>query len=104
MKRVGLLLCMVGLLSACIQDVNLKEGIASFQIQDYRQAFVRLRPAAEHGSPEAQYAIGYMYYYGQGVIENRQKAWYWITAAAKNGNLDAQRAMKILEKNHGVLD
>lgn len=94
----------ISLLVACTNNLNLEEGIKSFQIQDYRQAFIRLRPAAEKGAPEAQYAVGYMYYYGQGVIENRQKAWYWITAAAKNGNVDAQKAMEILGKNHGVLD
>lgn len=89
----------LGFLVACSNNLNLQQGIKSFQIQDYRQAFIHLRPAAEKGSPEAQYAVGYMYYYGQGVIEDRQKAWYWITQAANNGNQDAQRAMKILRKN-----
>lgn len=97
-----LLICIiVGLLSACTHNMNLQEGIKSFQIQDYRQAFIRLRPAAEKGAPEAQYAVGYMYYYGQGVIEDRRKAWYWITTAAHNGNEDAKNAMKILQKSAG---
>lgn len=92
---------MLGLLLACTNNLNLQQGIKSFRIQDYRQAFIHLRPAAEKGSPEAQYAVGYMYYYGQGVIEDRQKAWFWITKAAQNGNQDAQRAMKILGKEGG---
>ena len=95
-----MVLCLV----ACTNHLNLHQGIKSFRIQDYRQAFIHLRPAAEQGSPEAQYAVGYMYYYGQGVIENRQKAWYWITKAAQNGNQDAQRAVKILKKEGGTLD
>lgn len=96
------LICIIiGLLSACTSHFNLEEGIKSFRIQDYRQAFIRLRPAAEKGAPEAQYAVGYMYYYGQGVIENREKAWYWITKAARNGNEDAKNAMNILQKNAG---
>ncbi|MGV3740596.1 MAG: tetratricopeptide repeat protein [Gammaproteobacteria bacterium] len=95
---------MLGLLVSCSSSLNLQQGIRSFQTQDYRQAFIHLRPAAEKGSPEAQYAVGYMYYYGQGVIENRQKAWYWITKAAQNGNQDAQRAMRILHKNGGNLE
>ena len=102
--RTVVILIMMSALVACSTQYNLDEGIKSFQHQDYRQAFIRLRPAAENGAAEAQYAVGYMYYYGQGVIENRQKAWYWIRAAAKNGNVDAQKASKILEKNHGVLD
>lgn len=96
----ALIVIMIGLLSAC-NNLSLQEGIKSFQIQDYRQAFIRLRPAAEKGSPEAQYAVGYMYYYGQGVIENRQKAWYWITKSARNGNQDAQQAMRIMQKTAG---
>lgn len=76
--------------------VNLREGIHSFQVQDYRQAFVRLKPEADKGQPDAEYAIGYMYYYGQGVVEDRKKAWYWITCAAKAGQVDAQQAVKIL--------
>ena len=102
--RSVLICIVVSLLVACTTKLNLEEGIKSFQIQDYRQAFIRLRPAAENGAPEAQYAVGYMYYYGQGVIENRQKAWYWITAAARNGNVVAQNAIKILGKDHGVLE
>ena len=39
-----------------------------------------------------------MYYYGQGVVENRRQAWYWITMAAKAGQSDAQAAVKILGK------
>ncbi len=84
-------------LSGCIHyGSNLQEGIKSFQVQDFRQAFIRLKPEAEKGNPDAQYAVGYMYYYGQGVIEDRKKAWYWITRAAKAGQADAQAATKLL--------
>ena len=93
------ILILVILLSSCyMQGMNLREGIHSFQVQDYRQAFIRLKPEAEKGQPDAQYAIGYMYYYGQGVVENRRQAWYWITMAAKAGQSDAQAAVKILGK------
>lgn len=92
-------LMLVCFLSGCITNgLNLREGIRSFQVQDYRQAFIRLKPEAEKGQADAQYAIGYMYYYGQGVVEDRKKAWYWITCAAKAGQVDAQQAVKILGK------
>ncbi len=87
------------LISSCVTGgLNLKEGIKSFQVQDYRQAFVRLKPEAEKGQRDAQYAVGYMYYYGQGVVENRKRAWYWIRCAAKAGQPDALAAIKILSK------
>lgn len=85
------------LMSGCVSTrANLHEGIRSFQVQDYRQAFIKLKPEAEKGQPDAQYAIGYMYYYGQGVVEDRKQAWYWIRCAAKAGQPDAIEAAKIL--------
>ncbi|MDP3561296.1 MAG: sel1 repeat family protein [Legionellaceae bacterium] len=96
------LICIVLTLSGCVTGaINLNEGIHSFQVQDYRQAFIRLKPEAEKGQPDAQYAVGYMYYYGQGVVEDRRKAWYWITAAAKAGQPDAKLAVKVLRKGAG---
>ena len=97
--RVTLLIiiCSIFLLNGCIgSGYNLQEGIRSFQIQNYRQAFILLKPVAEKGQPDAQYAVGYMYYYGQGVVEDRKKAAYWITRAAEAGQPDAVAAMKIL--------
>jgi TPR repeat protein len=94
---------MASLLTGCaMSGYNLREGIKSFQVQNYRQAFIRLKPEAEKGQIDAQYAVGYMYYYGQGVVEDRKKAWYWITRAANAGQADAQEAMKILGKKRHI--
>lgn len=91
------MLLLIPLMTACITSgFNLREGITSFKVQDYRRAFIRLMPEAERGNPDAQYAIGYMYYYGQGVIENREKAWFWINKAASKGQQDALVAITIL--------
>ncbi|MDF1758608.1 MAG: sel1 repeat family protein [Legionellaceae bacterium] len=90
------------LLSGCMTNsMNFNQGIKSFQVQDYRQAFIKLKPEAEKGQADAQYAIGYMYYYGQGVVEDRKKAWYWITSAARQGQLDAKLAMELLREGAG---
>lgn len=100
--RVIKIVFLVCLLSGCLTSgMNLREGIKSFQVQDYRQAFIRLKPEADKGQPDAQYAVGYMYYYGQGVVEDRRKAWYWITAAAKAGQPDAKVAVKVLRRGAG---
>lgn len=84
------------LIQSCstVYKYNLQEGIRSFRVQDYRHAFIRLKPEAEKGQPDAQYAVGYMYYYGQGVIENRKKACVWISRAAKAGQPEAVIALK----------
>lgn len=95
---VIIFLCVVAVSGCAVSHVNLNEGINSFQRQDYRQAFIRLKPEAEKGNADAQYAVGYMYFYGQGVVEDRKQALYWIKCAANAGQPDAVTAMKILIK------
>ncbi|MCA0403643.1 MAG: sel1 repeat family protein [Proteobacteria bacterium] len=86
------------LLSSCaVSQLNFQEGIKCFHSQNYRQAFIRLKPEADKGQPDAQYAIGYMYYYGKGVVENKKQAWIWINRAAAAGQVDAIEAVRILQ-------
>lgn len=87
------------LTSCAINSLNLKQGIYNFKNQDYRAAFIRLMPEAEKGNPDAQYAIGYMYYYGEGVVEDKQKAMKWIKAAAHQGQEDAMTALRLIRKS-----
>lgn len=93
--RMFLVVCLSVWVSACVNN-SFDEGISAFKLQDYRAAFIRLKPSAEKGQRDAQYAIGYMYYYGQGVVEDRKKAWYWIKAAARQGQPEALIALQIL--------
>lgn len=101
-KLLGIILLMPLVISCVTGALNLREGIASFKAQDYRKAFIRLKPEAMKGQPDAQYAVGYMYYYGQGVVEDKDKAWFWINQAAKAGHPDALVAVKILGKKRHV--
>ncbi|KTD31904.1 MULTISPECIES: tetratricopeptide repeat protein [Legionella] len=99
MLRLALLIFLTLPEVACvIRDANLREGIACFHVQNYRDAFIHLKPEADRGQPDAQYAVGYMYYYGQGVTENREQAWLWIKRAAAAGQPDAIEAIKILKQ------
>ncbi|MFA5960373.1 MAG: tetratricopeptide repeat protein [Tatlockia sp.] len=94
-KLIGMLLILC--ITACVRHSNLNEGITCFHTENYRAAFIYLKPEAEKGQPDAQYAIGYMYYYGKGVVENRKQACIWITRAAKAGQPDARIALKIIK-------
>ena len=100
--RCVLLVFLLLLQSACVSGYNLREGINNFRAQNYRDAFIRLMPEAVKGQPDAQYAIGYMYYYGQGVVEDHEKAWQWISSAAKVGQPDAVAAMEILAEKRPI--
>lgn len=95
--RVALLLTLLGC-AGCARDYNFHEGILSFRLQNYRDAFVRLMPEALKGRPEAEYAVGYMYYYGEGVVANRAKALHWIRLAARHGQADAVTALQMIER------
>lgn len=103
--KLFIILLFIPLIAACTisSTLNLHEGIECFKAQDYRRAFIRLKPEAEKGQADAQYAVGYMYYYGQGVVEDRKKAWLWINRASKAGQADALVAMKILDSGSGGL-
>ena len=56
-------------------------------VQDYKEAFVWYRKAAEQGTSSAQFALGTMYEYGNGVITDNVYAHMWYNIAASNGNI-----------------
>lgn len=61
--------------------------------QDFERAFALMRAEAELGNPRAQYALGYMYYQGQGVPIDVQQALKWIRKAADQGDPKAIEAL-----------
>ncbi|WP_156176709.1 tetratricopeptide repeat protein [Kiloniella spongiae] len=75
-----------------------QQGTQAYDSQDYETAFKLLLPLAEQGDARAQYQIGVMYRFSEGVklkegeaaIVHQEKAKEWFTAAAKQGNPDAQ--------------
>ena len=72
------------LISACAsRPTPLEKGMLCFLRQDFHAAFIRLQPLAFKGDPAAQYAVGYMYFYGQGILENKEQALMWFNLAAK---------------------
>lgn len=93
-----ILMLSVALLSGCgASNFMLERGQSAYERQDYRQAFLRLEPVAKAGNKDAQYALAYMYYNGQGVIENQREAIKWMTLAANQGQTDAIKALSIIK-------
>jgi len=45
--------------------------------------------AAEQGYASAQFNLGLMYYFGEGVIQNLVSAHMWLKISASQGNKDA---------------
>jgi TPR repeat protein len=67
-----------------IEDV--RKAIAEKRGFDAFQALQELAPA---GDPQAQFMLGDMYRWGDFGAANYEKALYWYTRAAKQGNVDA---------------
>jgi len=72
---------------------------SNFVLKNYGQSPSQIRMAAESGNPDAEYALGYMYYYGDGLPRNAAAGRSWIQKAAAQGQPLAIRALNIM---HGA--
>ena len=54
------------------------------------------------GMRTAQYARGYLYYYGYGVLEDRTEAYHLFQEAAARGNEDAKRTLERSRKKPSI--
>lgn len=83
-------------LKATEQNSYLQEGKRQFAAGYYREAMKVLLPLACDGVAEAQYAVGYMYYYGYGVAQDTVVGRFWIERAARQHFKPAERALHMI--------
>jgi TPR repeat protein len=96
--RILMALLLLGLVGCASQNQHvLHQAKALFAQKRYAQALPSLEKLAKSGNAEAQYATGYMYFYGRGVYPNPAIGQLWIRRAAKQGYKPAQQALLILE-------
>lgn len=74
-----------------------KHAESAYLAGDYPQALRILHPLADEGDAEAQYILGYMYYYGQGVPSDPRAAREWIGKSATQGHDKARIALSRFE-------
>jgi len=53
--------------------------------------------AAERGDPKAAFSLGWCYYIGSGVVQDKAEAWKWYVKAAGAGVSEAKEIVHILE-------
>jgi TPR repeat protein len=85
MFRVLMISFLALALTACATshlNQNLLRGKRYFETGYYKRAMHQLMPLAISGEPEAQYAVGYMYYYGYGVAQDTDMGYFWIKKSA----------------------
>src|SRR3990167_9106263 len=73
-------------------------GKRMFQDGYYKRAIQQLLPLAAEGNMEAQYAVGYMYYYGLGTSQDTESGYFWIKRSADQRFQPALTALVIVEK------
>jgi len=67
-----------------------KEGKALYDAKKYKEAFPKLKAAAEKGHRKAQYRLGRCYEKGRGVKEDQNQAFIWYSKSAKQEYAKAQ--------------
>lgn len=77
---------------------ELQQGKRFFEAGYYKRAMIMLLPLACDGYAEAEYAVGYMYYYGYGVAQDTNVGYIWIKRAADQGFQPAIDALMIIKK------
>jgi TPR repeat protein len=97
-KLICLILIAFLMTSCANSNFLLDRGKKSYNEERYRQAFIRLEPVAKAGNPDAQYAVGFMYFNGQGVTEDKKVGIEWMKKAASQNNLKAIQALSIIRK------
>lgn len=78
---------------------ELQQGKRYFETGYYKRALCMLLPLACDGVPEAEYAIGYMFYYGYGVAQDTTVGSIWIHRAADKGYPPAIHALNLIRKD-----
>lgn len=78
------------LYSASLAAADFDTGCAAFDRGDYRVARQEWAPLAEDGHAEAQFRLGCLYTFGQGVPKDHEMALRLFRLAADQGDLDAQ--------------
>ena len=93
MRRLSpvLLVALAVLSSAGVALCDFDAGLQAYLRSDYIEAMRHWRPLAESGDAAAQLEVGLLYWYGQGLPEDRTEAARWLKKSAS-----AEKAWKDL--------
>lgn len=68
----------------------LTDGIAAYDAKEYEKAYQLLYPLGAYSrDPDAQFYLGMIYFYGEGVEANVEAAMAWWKKAMRGGHVDA---------------
>jgi TPR repeat protein len=75
------------------------EGWAAYARGDYETALKELLPLAEEGTPNAHFALGFVYEHIKGDPQNDAEAVKWYRRAAEKGHAQAQHNLGLMYAN-----
>lgn len=78
------------LLTASVTLADFDSANLVYENGDYPTALREFTKLANAGVPAAQYNLAFMFYGGEGVVQDYSKAFYWFEKAAKSGYARAQ--------------
>ena len=78
------------LMSGSAYSADFWKGQEAYDKGDFKTALAEWKPLAEGGYALAQFALGQMYYNGQGVLQHYKEAVRWYKLAAEQGGAEAQ--------------
>jgi uncharacterized protein len=84
------LIIFLAVLSAGALSADFESDCAAFERGDYEEAREAWAPLAEQGHAQAQFRLGCLYAFGQGVPEDYAMALRLYRLAAEQGDADAQ--------------
>jgi len=75
-----------------------EKAISFYRQNDYGQALNKFEKLSDLGDSKSQYNLAVMYYKGQGIPQNFNRAYYWSVMSMLNGQKKAEILMKNNEK------
>ncbi len=87
----GLLVLILAILtmhSAIAEDYE--RGLSAYNRADYETALLEWDVLAQFGEPKAQFGLGVMHTFGQGVLQDHTRAMDWYRRSAERGHAGAQ--------------
>ena len=76
--------------SLVVADETVSECERLYDVEDYDAAYEICKTAAEQGHAISQLNLAFMYYFGNGVIQNRTESARWFRSSAEQGHARAQ--------------
>lgn len=80
------------------QADDVSDAAKALETKSYAEAFRLYSKAAAAGNPQAQFQLGDMYFYGEGVPADQKLAVEWFRKAAARGNKEAVAAQTRIDQ------